>query len=130
MKRGVILLLLSICWFVVPVSSRAAKPVNWRVFRLADGMPSIVCSSVTVDSQGKVLVSHADISAFPELNENTIRKFEPRLPEARRFYVSPAGQFWAWTKKGLNKNPNGDWLLHTPKDWVWICHYRANGLTH
>ena len=115
MKRGVILLLLSLCW-TVPVPSRAAKPVNWRVFRLADGMPSIVCSSVTVDLQGKVLVSHPDISAFTEFDGYTIRKLGTPLPEARRFYVSPAGQLWALNKKGLNEYRDGDWVLHTPKE--------------
>src|ERR1035437_8814527 len=33
-------------------------PVNWRVYRMADGLPESACVSVTLAPQGKVLARH------------------------------------------------------------------------
>src|SRR5436305_2062602 len=60
--------LLAASFLAVPGFSQVQKPSNWRVFRAIDGLPSPVCSSVTLGAQGKVVLTHPDIPGITELD--------------------------------------------------------------
>ena len=47
-------------------------PVNWRVFRMADGLPESACASVALAPQGKVLVRHPQAGSVSELDGYTV----------------------------------------------------------
>src|SRR5215472_18418117 len=67
---------------------------NWRVYKLADGLPESACISVTLSPQGKVLVRHLDFPSLTELDGYSAFSIPaPDIGKAR-VYQSPGGQLW------------------------------------
>jgi signal transduction histidine kinase len=87
-------------------------PVNWRVYRMADGLPESACVSVALGPQGKVLARHLTSGSVSELDGYTVSVIP--LPEegSGRVYRSPGGQLWAVVADGLREFKEGSWVLH------------------
>src|SRR5881628_19648 len=49
-------------------TSWGQKASNWRVYRLADGLPESACMSVTIAPKGKVLAKHFTEPSVSELD--------------------------------------------------------------
>ena len=87
-------------------------PVNWRVFRLADGLPESACISVALAPQGKVLARHTKTGSVSELDGYTVNVIPAPGPGNGRVYQSPGGQLWAVVADGLQEFKDGHWKLY------------------
>ncbi|MGO8926829.1 MAG: ATP-binding protein [Limisphaerales bacterium] len=87
-------------------------PVNWRVYRRADGLPEPACISVALAPQGKVLARHLKSGAVSELDGYTVNVIPSPGPGTGRVQQSPGGQLWAVVAEGLQEYKNGQWVLH------------------
>jgi signal transduction histidine kinase len=87
-------------------------PVNWRVYRIADGLPEPACISVALAPQGKVLARHLKSGAVSELDGYTVNVIPSPGPGTGRIDQSPGGQLWAVVAEGLQEYRNGQWVLH------------------
>ena len=76
-------------------------PVNWRVFRMADGLPESACISVALAPQGKVLARHPKTGSISELDGYTVSVIPAPGAGNGRVYQSPGGQLWAVVPDGL-----------------------------
>jgi signal transduction histidine kinase len=87
-------------------------PVNWRVYRTADGLPEPDCISVALSPQGKVLARHLKSGAVSELDGYTVNVIPSPGPGTGRVDQSPGGQLWAVVAEGLQEYKNDQWVLH------------------
>jgi len=87
-------------------------PVNWRVYRTADGLPEPECVSVALSPQGKVLARHLKSGDVSELDGYTVNVIPSPGPGTGRVDESPGGQLWAVVAEGLQEYKNGQWVLH------------------
>ena len=87
-------------------------PVNWRVYRTADGLSEPACISVALAPQGKVLARHLKSGAVSELDGYTVNVIPSPGPGTGRVDQSPGGQLWAVVAEGLQEYKNGQWVLH------------------
>jgi signal transduction histidine kinase len=87
-------------------------PVNWRAYRIADGLPESACISVALAPQGKVLARHLKSGSVSELDGYTVSVIPSPGPGNGRVYQSPGGQLWAVVAEGLQEFKNGQWMLH------------------
>jgi signal transduction histidine kinase/streptogramin lyase len=85
---------------------------NWRVYKMADGLPESACVSVTVSPQGKVLAKHLNLPSISELDGYRVNVLPSPDLGPNRVYTSPAGQLWAVTTEGLRELKDNQWLLH------------------
>lgn len=92
--------------------TEAQRASNWRVFRVADGLPEATCLSVTVGPHTRVLARHPYQPYVTLLDGYSATKLPAPATNARRVYQSPAGQIWAPTHKGLLELRDGSWTLH------------------
>src|SRR5215510_12493013 len=105
-------ILLLLVWAALVGVCHAQKTVHWRVFRVADGLASAVCSSVTVDAQGQVLISHLETPVLTAHDGYTVTNFSAPPGRFARFYTSPAGQMWTINRDGLQEFRDGEWTVH------------------
>jgi len=79
------------------------KAPNWRVYKLADGLPESACLSLTISSQGKVLARHLNAALVSELDGYGVSV--KSVPEAgkSRVYQSPGGQLLTVVSQGLRE---------------------------
>ena len=103
--RGAVALALSLA---CALSAFAQKSSNWRVYRLADGLPDASCFSITLAPHSKVLVRHLKTPFATELDGYGIRVL-PLMGDqgASRVYQSPAGQMWTTWSQGLLEYKGG-----------------------
>ena len=87
-------------------------PVNWRVFRVADGLPESACISVALAPQGKVLARHPKSGFVSELDGYTVNVIPAPGAGNGRVYQSPGGQLWAVVPDGLQEFKNDQWKLY------------------
>ena len=81
-------------------SGQNEKGMNLRIFKLADGLADSACMSVTVTSQGQVLVRHAGVSGVSEFSGYAISVLPSPGEGISRIYGSPAGQLWTVSRRG------------------------------
>ncbi|MGA2863246.1 MAG: ATP-binding protein [Verrucomicrobiota bacterium] len=95
-------------------TSWGQKAPNWRVYRVADGLPSPpACATVTISPHGNVLVTHPGIACVTELDGYTVKVIPAPGPPRYRVYESPAGQLWTVVPEGLLEfKRSGVWSLH------------------
>jgi signal transduction histidine kinase/streptogramin lyase len=93
-------------------TSWGQKAPNWRGYKAVNGLPSPVCSSVTIAPRGKVLVTHPGISDITELDGYSVKRIPAPNPLKNRVYESPAGQLWTVVPEGLLDFKSGAWSLH------------------
>jgi signal transduction histidine kinase len=111
MAKGLSCLLGALLLAVVETSWGQKAP-NWSAYKLGNGLPSPVCSSVTIAPHGKVLVTHPAISKITELDGYSVKSVPAPGPLRNRVYESPAGQLWTVVPEGLLDFKNGAWSLH------------------
>ncbi|MGO9199498.1 MAG: ATP-binding protein [Limisphaerales bacterium] len=93
-------------------TSWGQKASNWRAYKVSNGLPSPVCSSVTIAPRGKVLVTHPGIPVITELDGYSVKHIAAPSPLKNRVYESPAGQLWTVVPEGLLDFRSGAWSLH------------------
>src|SRR6266853_5785094 len=92
---------------------QAQKASNWRVYRLADGLPESACVSVTIAPQGKVLAKHLNFPLISELDGYSLNIIPAAAePASGRIYGSPGGQLWTVISGGLEEFKDDGWIMH------------------
>jgi len=86
---------------------------NWRVYRMADGLPESACVSVTVSPQGRILAKHLNLQSFSELDGYGVDVLPSPGLGPNRIHASPAGQLWSVTTEGLRELKDGAWVTHS-----------------
>lgn len=96
----------------LPNTSPAQRASNWRVYKLADGLPESACMAITISPHGKVLVRHVDYSSLTELDGYGAFSIPAPDTGKGRVYQSPGGQLWAVIPGGLQEYSEGTWRFH------------------
>src|SRR6266446_6659727 len=98
------LALLAAALITLGLPVQAQKASNWRVYRLADGLPESACVSVTIAPQGKVLTRHLNLPLISELDGYSLNVIPAATePASGRIYGSPGG---------LEEFKDGGWIMH------------------
>lgn len=108
-------------WFILLVAACLTladtcwgqRASNWRVYKMADGLPESACVSVAVSPQGKILAKHPNRPSFSELDGYAVTVLPSPDLGPNRVYASPAGQLWAATTEGLREFKDGAWVVHS-----------------
>src|SRR6266436_9572293 len=107
------LALLAAALITLGLPVQAQKASNWRVYRLADGLPESACVSVTIAPQGKVLTKHLNLPLITELDGYSLNVIPAATePASGRIYGSPGGQLWTVIPGGLEEFKDGGWIMH------------------
>src|SRR5262245_19661747 len=93
-------------------TSWGQRAPNWRIYRIADGLPEIACGAVVVSAQGKVLCRALHEPVVTELDGYTLVNIQLSSPGRSRVYQSPGGQLWTVVPGGLQELRDGKWILH------------------
>ncbi len=96
------------CW--------AQKASNWRVYKIADGLPEPGCASVTISPHGKVLARHLNLAFVTELDGYDVRVLPAPEKGRSRVYASAGGQRWTVTVEGLQEFKTDAWVPHPLKE--------------
>jgi signal transduction histidine kinase len=104
--------LLGAALVTLPGPSLGQRATNWRVYKMADGLPESACASVTVSPQGRVLTRHLNAAAASELDGYTITML-PAPEGTRRVYESPGGQLWTFGRGALQEYRERSWVTRT-----------------
>ena len=105
----------SICAAILLIltqSTHAQRAVNWRSYKLADGLPESGCIAISFSSQNKLLARHLTQSLLSELDGYTIRTLPSPETGKSRVYPSPGGQLWTLVPGGLEEFQEGAWSFH------------------
>ena len=97
---------------VLAVNGWAQKASNWRVYKLADGLPESGCISVSFSPQRKVLARHLSLPFVTILDGYTNAVFPAPEPGKSRVYQSPGGQLWTATPERLLEFRQNSWVSH------------------
>src|SRR4051812_38408423 len=89
----------------------AQKASNWRVYRMADGMPDAACIAVSLTAQGKVLAGHMNRSEATELDGYSLNLLNVPENGKGRIYGSPGGQLWTVASEGVLEFRENAWSL-------------------
>jgi len=85
---------------------------NWRVYKIADGMPEPACVSVTLGPKGTVLARHLNLASLSVLDGYTLTVLPAPGIGSNRIYGSPGGQLWTVVRGGLQEFKRGSWVFH------------------
>jgi signal transduction histidine kinase len=107
LARAALLALLT----ALPAAGQRAS--DWRVYKMADGLPESACVSVSVTTQGKVLARHLNETWASELDGYSV--LPVALPDGAigRVYEGPSGQLWTVVPNGLQEFWDGHWKFHS-----------------
>jgi signal transduction histidine kinase/streptogramin lyase len=86
---------------------------NWRVYKMADGLPESACVSITITAQGRALAKHLNLPSVSELDGYSVSVLPSPDLGPNRIYASPAGQLWAVTTEGLRELRDRTWVVHS-----------------
>src|ERR1039458_4060133 len=86
-------------------------PVNWRVFRMADGLPESTCISGALAPQGKVLARHPKTGSVSELDGYTVSVIPAPGVGNGRGHQRPGRHLSAVVPDGLQEFKSGQWKL-------------------
>jgi len=93
-------------------SGQTQKALNWRIFKLAEGLAESACMSVTVSPQGKVLVRHSGMAGVSQFDGYVFNGIPGPGEGNSRVYESPGGQLWTVSRQGLQEFKDLAWVLH------------------
>jgi signal transduction histidine kinase len=86
---------------------------NWRVYKVADGLPESTCISVTLGPHGKMLVRHLGVSSVSVLDGYGVTVIPgPEDGSNGRGYEGPGGRLWTVAREGLQEFTGDRWVLH------------------
>ena len=88
------------------------KVSDWRVYKVADGLPESACISVAISPSGKVLARHLSSESVSLLNGYTVSNVPLPAAGASRVRETPNGQLWTVVPEGLLEFKDGTWALH------------------
>jgi len=104
--------LLAAAFLMVVATSWSQRTSNWRIYRMADGLPESACVAITISPQGKVLAKHLNDRSVSELDGYTVNVIPTPEILASRVYESPGGQLWTVVPGGLQEYKNDAWVFH------------------
>ena len=90
----------------------AQRSVNWRSYKLADGLPESGCIAISFSPQNKLFARHLSQSLVSELDGYNIRTLPSPETGKSRVYPSPGGQLWTVVPGGLEEFQEGAWSFH------------------
>src|SRR5437870_8918234 len=111
MTRNAMTVLIGAACTALAGPSLAQRTPNWRVYKLADGLPESACVSVSVSPQGRAVARHLSSSAASQLDGYTITMV-PAPEGSSRVYESPGGQLWTVGRSVLQEYKEGSWATH------------------
>jgi signal transduction histidine kinase len=87
---------------------------NWRVYKVADGLPESTCISVTLGPHGKVMVRHLGVSSVTVLDgyEVTVVPGPASGNSNGRVYEGAGGRLWTVEREGLQEFNGESWVPH------------------
>jgi signal transduction histidine kinase len=97
---------------LVSFSAWAQRAVNWRSYKLADGLPESACIAISYSPQNKLLARHLTQLLISELDGYTIHTMPSSEAGKNRVYPSPGGQLWTLVPGGLEEFQDGAWRFH------------------
>ena len=107
------LLTVALLLFLAPGGACWGQKVsNWRVYKMADGLPESACIAVTISPHGQVLARHFNQPFVTELDGYTLQTIPAPEWGKSRVYESPGGQLWSVGPEGLQEFKQGAWLFH------------------
>ena len=106
-----LILALAVALLALAQTSLAQRASNWRVYKMADGLPESACLSVTVAPQGKVFAKHLTAPSVTELDGYGLTLLPAPAAPAGRIYGSPGGQLWSVVPEGLLEFNQETWDL-------------------
>lgn len=95
------------------LSTWAQRTVNWRAYKLADGLPESGCIAISYSPQNKLLARHLTQPLISELDGYTIHTMPSPETGKSRVYPSPGGQLWTLVPGGLEEFQDGSWSFHS-----------------
>ncbi len=129
MRKG-----LQLCFGVLFVTlveaSWGQKASNWRVYRVADGLPESACSAVTISPRGRVLVRHFNLASISELDGYAVNVIPAPANGFGRIYEFAAGHLWMAAPEGLAEYKEGEWVLHPVPQIAAACRSGSASASH
>lgn len=108
MTRGFLILLVLA---MLAKSSFGQRALNWRVYKVADGLADSACVSLSLSPRGLVLVRHLSTSSYSVLDGYSV-VVHPAPEPSGRLYESPGGQLWTTASGQLFEAEEGGWTAH------------------
>ncbi len=100
------------------IECRAERFPVWRFWTAADGFEESNCASVSITSDGRVLVNHGGVRQMSILDGYHIHKIPSPSPHVR-VYEGPQGNLWAFSSVFLSKKLCG-FTTYDPAKKQWI----------
>jgi signal transduction histidine kinase/ligand-binding sensor domain-containing protein len=91
-------------------SAHAQRGSVWRGYKKGEGLAESTCNSVSIGSNGKVLVTHR--SGISELDGYGVRIYPVPNTAVIRVSETPSGQVWALTRTGFLELKNNGWITY------------------
>jgi len=92
-------------------SGQAPAGVNFRIFKLADGLAESACMSVTVGHRESACEAHRH-GRRQRIGGYAISVIPAPVEGNSRVYGSPGGQLWTVSRQGLQEFMGGGWVSH------------------
>ena len=108
-------------------SSRGQEASVWRVYKSTDGLAESACASVSVNRNGRVLVTHPNEEFISELDGYTVKTVPWPAARSGRVRATPGGQIWALAPEGFEEWQGNVWVSHPVPE---IAAELQNGLAH
>ena len=104
------LFLLGAAFLALAQTSWGQKAANWRVYKVADGLPESACVSVAIGAHDKIWATHPGSPFVSELDGYTISSIPSPDTGSGRVRESPGGQLWTVVSDGLEELREGAWV--------------------
>jgi hypothetical protein len=95
---------------VMVFTAPAQHASNWRGYKKADGLAESDSETVTLGSNGKILVTHR--FGISQLDGYSVTNFSAPDGGALRASETPSGQAWALTRDGLAEKKGDRWISY------------------
>ncbi len=106
-----------VLWLAGLAAAPAQRAYNWRVYKIADGLPTPECSAVSVDFHTNIYARHPRLDTATVLDGFSLRSLPLAAAGADRLYASPGGrQVWTTYPDGLREALGGEWLSFPVKE--------------
>ncbi|HZQ47206.1 MAG TPA: hypothetical protein VFC07_09350, partial [Verrucomicrobiae bacterium] len=93
--------------------SWAQNASNWRSYKVADGLPETIVSSVAVGPHGNVWVKHLNAESISCLDGYDVKTIPSPGLGNNRIYESAGGQIWTVAAEGLQQYKDDGWVHYS-----------------